>query len=996
MPTVKGCVLKNLKNSLAKPAGALSAPWAMWIWNGLITKPEIEKQLNAIIAKGFGGVAIRPGRDMFPAYLSHEFVENFVLALEIAQKHKIGVRLADDFSLVWPGTLDRITDAGRKLRAEYLVLEGEVCAAPGELEFDIVIDPECEYMAQAMKRAGKVPQLSDIRQIAVPAGKSSFRWKAPGADWCLLLYKKEQIRGLSGCGVPNILNPKFVQTYMQDVLEALKSSIGKFIPTTFEGIITEVPALRPGGNAVFWDDDIAVKYKSKYKRDLMPMLPMLFMDIPGAERARTQFYSFVYNLMAERLPVVLEAWAKKYRLSQWALWPETGMYRPDTPLCDCYVPPEAGISTLGLQNIDGSIENFAMLRAFADVNTNQYRRDTVTIIGRNRTGAGSSLADLKREIDVSLLSGTSRIIIDGLFFNADRRNAYKTPYNPSWYSPDWEHTKLLCDYAARAQEVAAGLHTSREVAVLHPGDALMGNYTPSDGAASAAGLARFRNTVNALCCFGKGFDIVTEELLLSCMVRQSGEFATADRIRKGNYQALVIPYAPVVSRSLLVFLEKLAIKGTTLVFVDEAPKGTYEDGGTANVVSRIQKMAASWRENVHIVPVADLDQALSNVKPEAMVLRESGESADVGVQVYHDEGGKLYMFHNLLDDSEQTVIAEVQADKHFAAVDCANGKIIDVEPVEVEKNTARLRFTLSPLQTIFIAASAVKLSASPLADQLNPFTLPQRSFRIIFKSQWDFEPRSPSVLLLTNWNVRIGQSRASGQISHFYETTFEVRDLPPAAVLMVGGMSGTRAQFQNIEVTVNNLRIDNEQECGAETEPGAHLIKIFGERACCINITKKLIKGLNRISIRTTGAAIDPQTLVYPPMISGKFSVAKGSHGLAIDKVSILAEHDSWTLHGYPYLSGRGYYAQTFEVPNDYDKLLLRFSKTSGTVYIKINDAPVGMLHWPPMEVDVTKYCTSQRNKLEVEVVNTIDNVLRLSGRPSGIIGEVYVDVYKY
>jgi hypothetical protein len=211
--TSEGCVLKNLKNALAKPTGAASLPWAIWIWNGHITKPEIEKQLGAIISKGFGGVAVRPGRDMFPTYMSQEFVDNFVLVLELAQKNKIGVRFADDLSLLWPGMLDGLMNVNRKMRAEYLVFEGEVCAAPGEFEFDIVIDPECEYMAQAMKRVGKVPQLGDVRQVSVPAGKTSFRWKAPGADWCLLLYKKEPVRGLSGCGVPNLLNPKVIDTY---------------------------------------------------------------------------------------------------------------------------------------------------------------------------------------------------------------------------------------------------------------------------------------------------------------------------------------------------------------------------------------------------------------------------------------------------------------------------------------------------------------------------------------------------------------------------------------------------------------------------------------------------------------------------------------------------------------------------------------------------------------------------------------------------------------
>ena len=994
--------MKNIKNALSKPAGGAAMPWALWIWNGPVDAPEVERRVNELISKGFGGIAVRPGRDMRPSYMSQEFLDNFGIVLEAARQRKVGVRLADDFSLIWSGCLNGTIGHSRRLRAEYLAFEREVAPSSGELDVEVAIDPEFEYIAQALKKAGKTLSTADVRQVAVPAGKSAFRWKAAGPEWRLLLYRREPVRSPSGRGVPNVLNQKTVFGYIQSTLEVIKSEFSRYVPTTFEGFITEMPALRPGGNAIYWDDDIAVKYKSRYKREFMPMLPALFLDLPGAERARTQAHSFIFNLMAERFAAVLDGWAKKYRLSQWVLWPEAGVYRPENALCDGFVPPEPAIPSLGLQNLDGGLENFALLRAAADVNTNQYRRETLTVVGRNRTGAGNAMLDLKREIDLSLLAGPSRVIIDGIYFNTDQRNTCKVPFNPSWYSPEWEHFGLLCGYSARAQEMIAGLHASREVAVLSPSGAVMGDYAPGNAAAAAAGLARFHKAVDALCCFGKGFDVVTEELLLSCMVRQNGEFATADRIRKGNYQALVVPYAPFVTRSLLVFFEKLAVKGTTLVFVDEPPVGTYEDGATASIASRVQKLVAPRRENVSVVATADLDQALVNIKPEAGLMRESGEPCDVGVQVYHGEGGRLYLFHNVLDNMEQTIVADVQAEKYFASIDCATGALTEIEPVEIERNIARLRLTLSPLQTAFIVSGAAPVGKAEEGG-FNPHALPPRSYRIIFKDQWDFEPLSANALPLSSWSVRIGMSRESGQVSHFYETSFEAKDAPAGGVIVMNGMSRSDAPFQGAEVTFNGVRVD-----GGDDSAPAHasrrapspppsvdaVARIFGG-APVFNVSGKLVKGMNRLSIRTTGSAVDPQTLVYPPLVVGEFSVAKGAHGFAIDKAAQIAGHDSWAKCGYPYMSGRARYSQMFEVPNDYDKLVLRFSKVSGTVYVKINDIDVGVLHWPPMEIDITRYCDVQRNRLTVEVVNTIDNVLRINGRPSGLTGEVYIDVYK-
>jgi hypothetical protein len=985
----------------------------MWIWNLSITVQELEKQLNALISKGFGGVVIRPGRDMYPSYMSQEFLENFGFVLEIAKQHGIGVRLADDFSLSWSGSFDCILNQNRKLRAEYLVLEREVNPAQSTLECEINLDPQGSYIAQAVKKNGNAVLNAHIKNVSVPTGKSGMSWKAPAADWSLLLYKKTFTSDPAGGFVPNIINPKLVALYIQNTLEVLRANFSKYIPATFEGFVTEMPNLRPGGNAIFWDDDIAVKYKSKYKKDLIGLLPYLFFESSGAERTRLHVHSFIFSLMAERFVSPIEVWAKKYRLSQWVLWPETGMYRPENALRDGYVLPDVTIGSLGLQNLDGSLDNYALLRAMADVNTNQYRRETITVIGRNRIGIGNTIQSLKREIDLSLLAGPSRILFDGFFFNIDRRGYYKTPCSPAWYSPEWEHMRLLCDYSSRNQESLKRLQAPKEIALLNPSESIISEYLPNSLKTAAKGLTKFQKTVDALYSSGMQFDVITEELLLACVPRQTGEFATADRIRKGNYQALVISYAPLVTRSLLVFIEKLAAKGTTIVFMDEAPKGTFEDGESATVTARIQKLLTSKAKNVVVSSAADLDSSLDKVKQEITLLRENGDRADISVQGYHGEGCKFYLFHNQSEADEMAVIAEMPADKYFAVINCQNGKINDLELLEVDKTTARARFYFSPLQTLLVVSSANKLSSAqsngqPAPQDFNPLALPARSYRIVFKDQWTFDPLSMNVLPLSNWNIRIGLSRETGQFSHFYETTFEAKSIPDYCVFMLSGLANSITPFADQEVSINGTKIDKEQFSDGKLQTPFEknqnettfvndccLEKLFGEKIFYYDVRKKIVKGLNRLSIRTAVGTAEPQALVYPPLIMGNFSIAKGPHGWTLDKPSGIVGHDSWTKYGYPYLSGRGCYNQTFEVPNDFDKLILRFSQVSGTVYVKVNNKDVGSLNWHPMEMDITQYCTSQRNELSVEVVNTVDNVLRLNGRASGLTGEVFIDVYK-
>jgi hypothetical protein len=162
----------------------------------------------------------------------------------------------------------------------------------------------------------------------------------------------------------------------------------------------------------------------------------------------------------------------------------------------------------------------------------------------------------------------------------------------------------------------------------------------------------------------------------------------------------------------------------------------------------------------------------------------------------------------------------------------------------------------------------------------------------------------------------------------------------------------------------------------------------------CFNIKDSLRKGLNRISIRTLGLVFDPMTITYPPLIAGTFNIVKGSNGWVIDTQAPMMGHDSWTKYGYPYMSGCGTYKQVFEIPSDYNRLVLKFSQVSGPVSVALNTTKLGTFTWHPIEMDITDVCESKRNELSVSVMNTIDNIIRMNGRPSGLIGEAHLDVY--
>ena len=133
--------MENIKNRLAKPSME-SKPWAIWIWNSYITPEKLVQQLNGFIEKGFGGICIKPGRDMLPGFLSKEFFDLLQKALTIAQQANIGIRISEDFSLPWTGIFESITNQDEKMRGRVLKLEYTEFITGKKSYEKIITDPE--------------------------------------------------------------------------------------------------------------------------------------------------------------------------------------------------------------------------------------------------------------------------------------------------------------------------------------------------------------------------------------------------------------------------------------------------------------------------------------------------------------------------------------------------------------------------------------------------------------------------------------------------------------------------------------------------------------------------------------------------------------------------------------------------------------------------------------------------------------------------------------
>ncbi len=963
-------------------------------------------QLNAFIAKGFGGVAIRPSRDMDPAYLSEEFFTLLTQVLVIAKENGIGVRIADDFSIPWSGFFQSQAEQHSTYRAQKLILEHSTIVA-GKETFEYAIPDASKYFVLAVKILDGKINPNTVKILPVSSKSPQLTWKALAGEWQVMVFKKTWYTDPLGYYIPNVFNPKVAQVYIQVVLEKLKAAFSKYIPTTLEGFICEMPTYLPSENGIPWDDDLIVKYKSRYKKNLIEVLPSLFFEVEDSfAKNRSHVYHFIHQAMYERFPAILETWVKKYRISQWVLCAERDINWSENTLRDVMTIPSANLASVGLQNQDGTEKNYALTRAMADMNSIEFRRETIAVVGRNRQNSSETLQGIKAEIDYHAFFGVSKIILDGCYFNLDQRSYIKSPYNLSWYHPDWEQMQYLSDYTARTLSITQDLQRSCPVAVVMPSSSIMADYLPNNDDSIRKGMHAFRKVVDTLLSRNIEFDVVSEQFLISCSVKANGEFGTAARIRKGSYQAVVFPFARLINNSTFVFLEKLSVKKGTIIFINEAPQGNFDDGQSSSFTSRVTRLTRPKNDTVHIVPLNDFITKLPHVEKGISVMVSDKSCPDIQTTYGIGQNYNVYSIHNVSPKRDYFATIEIPESNHLYAVDCREGEFHEIAAVEKNNGFSVVELDFAPKQTHFLLSSSAKIAGlDPKKDKKHPVNVygtTNRSYRVVLKDRWSFSPDSNSynVLPLASWNKRIGLSRDSGGFSHYYEAYFETDEVPQSCSLIFCGLDNHLANLQSaireFEISVNGIvvkpivpgQIEENEETGPSDD------RFCGLSSVKCDIRETVMKGINRVSIRTTGLIHNPGSIFYPPIITGDFSIKKGSRGWTIDNQKTEANYGSWTNHGFPYFSGSGTYEQVFEVPADYNQIILKFHQVSGSVAVEVNGTTFAPQNWQPMGVDITKLVEPRRNVIKISIVNTIDNLLRMNGRPSGLLGEVFLDVY--
>ena len=163
-----------------------------------------------------------------------------------------------------------------------------------------------------------------------PAANGTFAWTAPEGRWRLLAVSEDRLFDgsqvdFSGCPehapYVSLLDPAAVSSFLEITHERFAKAFGGNLGQTFVSTFTDEPSLIADYYArampwspIAWHPSLAEGFAKRTGRKLSDELPLLFLDGPGAARARYAFWQTVAEQLRKNYFLRIRDWCRAHQI----------------------------------------------------------------------------------------------------------------------------------------------------------------------------------------------------------------------------------------------------------------------------------------------------------------------------------------------------------------------------------------------------------------------------------------------------------------------------------------------------------------------------------------------------------------------------------------------------------------------------------------------------------------------------------------------------------
>jgi hypothetical protein len=949
------------------PAEYTTAPF--FVWDGEITREEIEKDLVSFSEAGSKQVFVHPRPGLITEYLSDEWFNLFKFTVDKGKELGMKVWIYDENSYPSgfagghvPDQMPESYNQGQGLRMTRV---------------DNLPDTASKYfLCLKEDDSGKFINITDaLNQEMGKAGKyilfsKSYNGKSPwygGFSYVDLLY-------------PGVTQ-KFIELTMKGYERTAGSEFGKTIPGTF----TDEPQINsPGG--IRWTPDLFGKFREKWHYDLESNLPSLFEETGEWKTVRHNYTQTLLDLFITRWAKPWYAYCEEKGLEftghYWEHeWPNM---RPGGDNMAMYAWHHVPAIDMLFNQWNDSTPNaqFGNIRSIKELASAANQTGRLRKLSETYGGSGweVSFTDMKRNGDWEYALGVNLMNQHLTYFTMAGARKYDYPPTFDYHEPWWQDYRYINDHYARLSLALSSGVQKNDILVLEPTTTawLYDSYAKRNQKVRDIGQA-FQSFITGLEKSQVEYDLGSENII--------GYMGDAERnaltVGKASYSRVVIP--PMTENldiETYKLLEKFVAHGGTLIAFStpELVDGKPHPGLQEFLRKRADKIITIGELNSEIIEkyFRDKDLKLENVS---------------GGQLYHQrrklsDGQLVFLVNSSL--KEQNSGSLTLKGKNAAELNTLSGKI-GRYPSTTDNDNITLSWSLPPAGSLLLFVSDKDLSIPEAVKPKSEFKAVESASPMIVSRETD------NAIMLDFCDVEIA-GETTRDVHTFYaadkvfrhygfngnpwnsSVQFRKNIVEKDTFGVNTGFSATynfnvRGKFDpsGIRAVIERASLWKVSINGIEIKPEAGqwwLDRSFN----VFSIGQFIRTGGNSITISTSPMKVHAE--IEPVYILGNFSVYPAAKGWEITSPQKEYSAGSWKVQGLPYYSWGMTYSREFNVENAEGSWEVGTGKWNGTVAeVYVNGTKAGLIAFPPYRADVTGFIKAGVNKIDIKVIGSLKNL---------------------
>lgn len=984
-----------------------------WSWNDELEDKELIRQIVEMDEKGWGGFFMHSRIGLITPYLSKEWMDRIKTCVREAKKRGMGAWLYDEDR--WPSGF-----------------AGGIVPAKGQ-EYRIK-GLECTIVQ--MDPPGKGENVTS-RMIY---GPDSVWYN----NYCY-------IDTMNPKAVDAFIESTYASYYKEAGKEFGKAVPGIFTdePNYFHLLSTGVRIQDNKKICVIpWTDDFAEHFRKKKGYDIMEKLPLLFIEKEGYQKVRYDYWETATDLFLEFYSKRLYDWCEKHNLRYTGHYLCEDLFNSQILYIGAAMPHYEYMHVPGIDHLSRNINNIMTPKQCSSVahqlGKERVLSETYGCSGQNFSFVGRKwIGDWEFVLGINLLNHHLSLY--------SMKGCRKRDYPPDIYyqQPWWKYNRIIEDYFTRLTYILTRGKHKCDILVIHTIGSAWATYSRLNTKTCDDFSKAFDQLSLDLCAIQRDYDYGDEKLMEKYArlawveepadgMNKQGYYEGAfkkrlPRIQVGEamYEVVVIPPALTLRKNTFRLLRDFVDAGGKVIALEPAPRmiNCQESQELKEFINKIKIIPAN-RDNLRTTLNESLEPevAVTGIKKENMPSIYY-QHRIVRKDPFGTHCKDIYFLCNIDQENEYDTIARLKNSENFRssfAVEEWNlftGDIVEI-PFKKKGKYTQIELNFAPAGSHLIVVDKEK--KSKLKIQKSNLK-PRRGIRIKLKDEWEYERKDMNALTLDycrskigdesdwseripTWKVqkeaekRVGESRlCGGQAPCQSEAPMLHRGRTPSESVKVE---------MKIEFNIDYEMPENSRIFLVLENPGIYKIKmngkvlIYKDIGYWLDISFKKIdikpfvkKGENIIELSCQfKGPVKPDTMIYLKdgvelescYIVGDFAVEhknRREFKLALEKEKLLT--GDLVDQGYPFFTGTIVLSQTASINKKKGRRYnLEFNRLNAIVTrVFINGKSAGLMIFPPFKLDITNFLKDGENKITLELVNSLHNLLGPHHKKGELLG---------